>query len=330
MKTLFVMVGVPGSGKSTWIKNNKKENEIVISTDELRIELFNSLEEGNKKENQERLFNEVFSRLKEFCLDNTQNNCYYDATNLNRKKRVHLYKQIKSWNKEIKVVIVNKLERFNVILEQNNQRQGFSKVNEEIIERMFKNFQPFKIKLDCDDFIVVGTKDKATIMDKEMLDCFNNKTIIEHDSPYHKEDIKKHIENCLENVEKLYNEGRINKKQYKILSMVAMYHDVGKAFCKIEVNKDIEFVKLNGKHCQFNNHQNVSSMYFLHDFNFFLNKKRDRNNVLKALEVIYQHSNFDGLTEKQIKNNKLDKETIELISIFREIDSLSAEKWEIK
>ena len=35
MNKLYVLVGVPGSGKSTWVKNQKWANDcVVVSTDE--------------------------------------------------------------------------------------------------------------------------------------------------------------------------------------------------------------------------------------------------------------------------------------------------------
>jgi len=34
--TVTLMCGIPGSGKSTWIKNNKKSNVDVVSLDEIR------------------------------------------------------------------------------------------------------------------------------------------------------------------------------------------------------------------------------------------------------------------------------------------------------
>lgn len=36
---LYMTVGLPGSGKSTWA-NVQKENNIVLSSDQLRIEMF--------------------------------------------------------------------------------------------------------------------------------------------------------------------------------------------------------------------------------------------------------------------------------------------------
>jgi predicted kinase len=40
MKTLRIMIGLPRSGKSTWIKQNKI-NEVVVSADELRYLVYN-------------------------------------------------------------------------------------------------------------------------------------------------------------------------------------------------------------------------------------------------------------------------------------------------
>jgi predicted kinase len=37
---LTLMCGLPRSGKSTWVKKNKKKNEVVVCPDEIRLELF--------------------------------------------------------------------------------------------------------------------------------------------------------------------------------------------------------------------------------------------------------------------------------------------------
>ena len=36
---LILMVGCPGSGKSTWLKNNKQEDAVVVSRDEIRFKI---------------------------------------------------------------------------------------------------------------------------------------------------------------------------------------------------------------------------------------------------------------------------------------------------
>ena len=48
MTVIKVLIGVAGVGKSTYIKQNKTEKSLVLSSDDLRIELFGSLEAGNQ------------------------------------------------------------------------------------------------------------------------------------------------------------------------------------------------------------------------------------------------------------------------------------------
>lgn len=47
---LYVMIGIPGSGKSTWAKANKKEKDIYVSRDEVRFSLLQDGDEYFSKE----------------------------------------------------------------------------------------------------------------------------------------------------------------------------------------------------------------------------------------------------------------------------------------
>ena len=51
MKTLIVLSAMPGSGKSTWAKNYQKEhpNTLIISSDQIRFELTNQLQDFSKQ-----------------------------------------------------------------------------------------------------------------------------------------------------------------------------------------------------------------------------------------------------------------------------------------
>ena len=50
MIVLYLMCGIPGSGKSTWIKQNKIESDAVISRDVVRFSLVKEHEEYFSKE----------------------------------------------------------------------------------------------------------------------------------------------------------------------------------------------------------------------------------------------------------------------------------------
>ena len=54
---LYISCGVPGSGKSTFLKNHTKPNEAIISRDEIR---FNLLKDGEDYFSHE---NEVFDKF---------------------------------------------------------------------------------------------------------------------------------------------------------------------------------------------------------------------------------------------------------------------------
>ena len=82
MPILYFLVGIPGSGKSTWGENFAKTicNTVYISSDQLRIEMYNNV---NDIEHTGLVFEEMKKRTKE----NLKNgkNVVYDATNISSK-----------------------------------------------------------------------------------------------------------------------------------------------------------------------------------------------------------------------------------------------------
>ena len=104
---------------------------------------------------------------------------------------------------------------------------------------------------------------------------------------------------------------------------LAELHDLGKGITKKPsqsrgVAHDY-FVEVHGSHSMFANHQYVGAMYALVKFKDDLSESH-----LKVIEAIYQHMKaHDGISEKAIKKDKLDEDTLALIQDFSKIDSAS-------
>ena len=80
MTTVNFMIEIPGSGKSTYAKNNLSGE--FISSDEVRKELYGDISiQGDP----EKVFAVVYSRLKKVLSDGKD--IIFDATNINRHYR---------------------------------------------------------------------------------------------------------------------------------------------------------------------------------------------------------------------------------------------------
>ena len=131
MQTLFMMVGLPGSGKSYHANEALINDECteIVSSDEIRKEL---LGDENDQTHSNEVFNEVHSRIKKLFA--TRKSVVYDATNLSRKRRRAFLNTVPEGIRKVAVVMCTELD---VCLKQNAQRER--KVPEEVIMRMLKH-----------------------------------------------------------------------------------------------------------------------------------------------------------------------------------------------
>ena len=310
MTVVKVLIGVAGVGKSTYIEQHKTEKSLVLSSDELRIELFGYLEAGNAPEAIPVVFKTLHERMKEALLSKQYDTIFYDATNLSRKLRKGFYEQFKKYAEIEAIVLVKPLA---TILEQNSQRSGFAKVPENVIRRMYESLQVPRISVDCDKIEVIGDFEDFA----EEISMIKG---MKHDSPYHAEDVDTHIQMTIAGAKAQEYSTHYTKDEIVTL---AELHDLGKGITKKPsqsrgVAHDY-FVEVHGSHSMFDNHANVGAMYALVKFKEELNKSN-----LKIIEAIYQHMNaHNGFSEKMIKKHKLDNSLLVLSNDFAKIDSNS-------
>ena len=175
MTELKVMVGVAGSGKSTYIESHVTDKDLVLSSDSIRLELFGSLVKGNSPEANKETFEVLHKRLNEAVKSGKYETIYYDATNLSRKRRMALYQK---YSDKVKVTIVIFIKPLETILKQNSTRDKDKFVPEDVIKSMYESMEIPRLTVDCDDIEVVSDFN-------DFKDEINLIPGLKHDSPYH-------------------------------------------------------------------------------------------------------------------------------------------------
>ena len=135
--TLYIAVGLPGSGKSTYSKNFIKDKNIeYLSSDELRAK-FGSGETDKTCTNQ--VFVYIKRKVDEFLKDGK--NVLVDATSVNRKERIDYINTAKKYGAKV-VAIVFKMDRQRLI-DRNKKRgeQGGREVPTFVIDKMLNKFE---------------------------------------------------------------------------------------------------------------------------------------------------------------------------------------------
>jgi predicted kinase len=135
--TLYITVGLPGSGKSTYVKNFIKDKDIeYLSSDSLRAVY------GKSEEDQTvtpLVFGHIKRKVDEFLKDGK--NVLVDATSVNRKERSDYINTAKKYGAKV-VAIVFKMDRQGLI-DRNKKRgeQGGRVVPTFVIDKMLAKYE---------------------------------------------------------------------------------------------------------------------------------------------------------------------------------------------
>lgn len=296
MGTLTIMVGIAGSGKDTVIK--KYHNDaIVLSSDEIRKELYGYEDQTHNSD----VFIEMNRRAKE--AGKAGFHVIYNATNLNRGRRVGLCNDMKKYFDSIEVVVC--VCSIETLLKRNITREE-RHIPEEKLKQMIKSIQlPTYYEYPYDKITYILTDNiKSSYLERlDELDTY------EQHNKYHSEPLGLHIKRVASACKK-------NLKAYT----AALYHDLGKPFCKtIDSEGYYHFIS----------HPLVSAYMYIVDM-LYIHDGEDINDWFDVMLIIEFHDyifNFQGDFQKmkmKLKNKykDLDDEFFKSLEMVVKADRL--------
>lgn len=261
---LFMMIGLPASGKSTIAKEiSESEGAIIVSSDEIRKELLGDI---NDQSNNELVFKEVEKRIIEGL---KEGNVIYDATNINYKKRIAFLQRLNKL--EVEKIAIMVATPYEDCLIRNSQRER--KVPEEVIKRMYYNFYVPQYFEGFDDIQIKYTND--------YMFFFSDLEDIKQDNPHHSLTV---LEHCKKTEEILQKD---NKRLSIPINFASRLHDIGKLKTKTFINAKGETTDI----AHYYNHEKVSA----YDSLFYINLRSrvevmlDKEFVLETIKLIQWH-----------------------------------------
>ena len=235
---LIMLIGVSGVGKSAFAKHLKDEGEIdlIISSDALRAELFGNENEQNRNNE---LFNELHNRIRK-ALKEGKRVCY-DATNLSSKRRMNFLNTISDLDVIKECIMFIASFDLCAFSQLNRERQ----VPVDVIKKQIKQFKcPYWYE-GWDDIRII-------LRDSISKNAYMSMNNMPHHNSHHELNIDEHMNKTF-NICKFLTEN-------KVLREAALYHDLGKFFCK-------EFYILEDgiSEAHYYGHQNAGAYFYLND-----------------------------------------------------------------
>lgn len=240
----LMLVGLPGSGKSTYIKRYFNQNLSVHSSDAIREELSGNV---NNQDINKQVFDLLHKRVKEDLKNGIS--CVYDATNISWKRRKAFLESLNGINcwKVCHLIATP----YEVCLERNQQRERV--VPDDVIRRMYLNFDIPWYNEGWDDIKIVYTQSNFDSYYGDYINFLTDYEDFEQNSKWHSESLGNH---CMKTVQYVQSRAAdLNLLNERETNIAAILHDCGKPFVKAfkdSRGNDSEFA-------HYYNHENVGA-----------------------------------------------------------------------
>lgn len=290
MPELILLIGLAGAGKSTYLKKYEYDrifyyNTTILSSDKVREELFNDVNDQTHNE-------EVFQYIKETAVRKLElgHRVIIDATNITRKSRKsitdYVEQQISGFYEYgfIKFVVI--ATPYYQCLENNRKRDR--QVPEEVITRMYKNFE-FPTYMETVHQIEIIYPFE---LDKDYYNIqhpYERLLKFSHNTPFHTYTVGEHLRETYE-ITKILTEN-------KVIQKAAELHDIGKPFCQ-EIIKDENDIT----RARYLNHANVGSYEAMFYAKFC---KFNLEETIELCNLIQFHMRFYDIKDNEKAIQKL-------------------------
>lgn len=317
-KIFYMTIGVPGSGKSTVVKNFSSAT--VISTDDIREQLFGNLIDGNIHKNNIKVWEQARKQLKKTFLSGV--NAVLDATNLSRKRRINWFNMATKYGYHCVALYFD--DTWGNIKQYNVDREGTDKhIPLYKLKDMYTKLEPpmefeapnLEIMIVAPNIVkLLESVRKETNYDYNFILLpaitefvqpmfgLDGQYFNDENGKYHQESLYAHLSLC---------QSLGNMSKYPLLGVVGAFHDIGKDFVRKYVEKDNTWT--------YYNHDILSSrLYYL--WSGFLDIYNQ-----DVYEVIRWHmAQLAGeISNKVINREHLTELQLDMLRVFSQIDSFS-------
>lgn len=218
--TLILLVGIPGSGKTSYAEEyiKKHRNTVHLSSDAIRKELYGN---ENIQGNPEEVFALLQKRTIE-CLKNGKD-VVYDATNVTRKNRASIINICPKYVKIECYIIWASIEE---CIKRDAKRERT--VGKEVIDKMLKRFQAPFYDEGINEIVIIKPDGWDWEAENYTQECYQNMKT-PHNNPHHTLNV---LDHCWEAYQYLWDKNITDDE----LLNATLAHDIGKPYVKAFVD----------------------------------------------------------------------------------------------